>query len=281
SGVREGPARGAGAPRTHGGGGEIVAEGKIRLVVRADDAGSVAEANWGVRQCVEAGTVRNVSLMATGWALSEAAWHLCRETLAPRADVAVGLHVCLNAEWEGCPFRPVLPPDRVPSLVTDAGHFLPMPGDLKARGFSVDEAMAEVAAQCAQLRKSGFVLSYLDEHCGVGWISDELTARLAAFCQSQGLIYATRLLPGLPGEGLDFAARVRQAPTGDYLLVAHPIVGDLSGLSRYLHLRGEPADGSVARERDAERAVLSRPELFQELTDAGAMLVSYPEIFTQ
>ncbi len=259
----------------------MAANGRIRLVSRADDGGSVAEANLGVSQCVEAGTVRNVSLMATGWALSEAVWHLRRDTLASRPEVAVGLHVCLNAEWEGCPFRPVLPPETVPSLVTATGDFLPMPGDLKARGFSVDEAMAEVAAQCAALRKSGFVLSYLDEHCGVGWISDELVVRLAAFAKAEGLIYATRLLLGLPGEGLDFVERVRRAPPGDYLTVSHPTVSDERGMSRHFHLSGEPADGSVARERDAERAALCEPGLAEQLSDAGAMLATYTEIFTQ
>ncbi|MBC8134907.1 MAG: ChbG/HpnK family deacetylase [Fibrella sp.] len=258
-----------------------MAEGKIRLVVRADDAGSVAEANWGVRQCVEAGTVRNVSLMATGFAADEAGWHLARETLADRPGVAVGLHVCLNAEWERCPFRPVLPPEKVPTLVTDAGHFLPMPGDLKARGFSVDEAMAEVAAQCELLRKKGFALSYLDEHCGVGWISEAFVEKLAAFAESEGLIYASQLLRGLPGEGLDFPARVRNTPPGDYLLVAHPVVETPHGISRYFNLHGQPADGSIARERDAERAALCNPSLIQELTEAGATLATYPEIFTQ
>ncbi|MBC8137792.1 MAG: ChbG/HpnK family deacetylase [Fibrella sp.] len=256
-------------------------EPRLRLVTRADDAGSVAEANWGVRECVEAGTVRNVSLMATGFALGEAAHHLRRETLTQRGDVAVGLHVCLNAEWERFPFRPVLPPEKVPTLVTDAGHFLPMPGDLKARGFSVDEAMAEVAAQCELLRRMGFELSYLDEHCNVGWTSAELVERLAAFARSEGLIYATRLLPGLPGAGLDFADRVSHAPPGDYLLVSHPVVVTPHGLSQYFQLKGEPPDGSVARERDAERKALCQPGLVQQLSSAGAMLASYTEIYTQ
>lgn len=256
-------------------------ESRIRLVTRADDAGSVAEANWGVRECVESGVVRNVSMMATGFAVEEAAYHLAREALADRPDVAVGLHVCLNAEWERFPFRPVLPPEKVPTLVTDNGHFLPMPEDLKARGFSVDEAMAEVSAQCERLRSAGFNLTYLDEHCFVGWTSPELVERLSDFAKREGLLCATRLLPGLPGAGLDFAERVRQAPPGDYLVVAHPVVATPYGLSRYFHLRGELADGSVAKERDEERVALCQPDLAKQLSSAGATLVKYTEIFNQ
>jgi hypothetical protein len=91
----------------------------------------------------------------------------------------------------------------------------------------------------------------------------------------------TRRLPSLPGTDNDLAARVRVAPPGDYLAVFHPGEDDPAGLMRRFHLSGQSDNGSIARERDAERALLCQPSFTQQLTEAGATLVSYTEILTQ
>ena len=245
----------------------------IRLVIRADDAASCPESNRGIAACVDAGTVRCVSVMAPCAYVAEAA-----TLLAGRTDCELGLHVTLNAEWETVRWKPVSPAAHVPSLIGTEGYFLPLPGDLKTRGFVVDEAMAEVAAQLSRLRSAGLNPVYMDEHCYAGWISPELVAALEAFAGREGLLPATRRLPGLPGDGNDYAARVRAAPPGDYVLVTHPAMHEPDGLLEQCHLRGELASGAVARDRAAEQQVLCRPQLRAELLEAGATLVSYTEI---
>lgn len=245
----------------------------IRLVTRADDAGSCVEANIGIAACCDAGVVRCVSVMAVGPAIEDAA-----ERLAHRTDIAFGLHVSLNAEWEQVTWGPILPPAQVPTLVKEDGRFLPWPADLKARGFAVDEAIAEVGAQLARLRALGFSIRYLDEHCHVSWGSPELAAALEAFGAREGIPRCTTRLRGLPGEGNDFVARVKAASPGDYVLVTHPAKDAPGGMLRRFHLAGSPNDATVARERDAECAALCEPGLADRLRQAGVECVKYGDL---
>ena len=119
----------------------------MKLIIRGDDAGGTVSANVAVEQCVRGGVLRNVSVMACGPAIDDAA---ARLTSYP--DVCVGLHVTLSSEFVVPRYRPVLPPERVPSLVGPDGCFLPAPMDLHQRGFSLDDAVAEVVAQLSRAR---------------------------------------------------------------------------------------------------------------------------------
>jgi predicted glycoside hydrolase/deacetylase ChbG (UPF0249 family) len=106
--------------------------------------------------------------------------------LSSRKGVDIGLHVTLNAEWEDYKWGPLSPPEKVPSLVNPDGFFLPLPADLHARGIVVEEAVTEVAAQLARLRSVGLNPVYLDEHCYVGWISDDLVVALEDLARRKG-----------------------------------------------------------------------------------------------
>lgn len=75
----------------------------IRFITRADDAGSSRSANRAIAQVVDGGFVRNVSLMACGPAIEDAA-----QLLAHRKDVCFGMHTTLNAEWDKVKWRPLL-----------------------------------------------------------------------------------------------------------------------------------------------------------------------------
>lgn len=248
---------------------------RIRLVTRTDDAASCSEANRAIAACADAGTVRCVSVMAVGPALEEAA-----SLLAHRSDIEVGLHVSLNSEWETIKWGPVAPLAQVSSLVNEDGHFLPLPPDLKAKGFELAEAMVEIAAQLQRLRAVGFRPTYLDEHCGVSWINPDFPAALDAFAAQEGLL-RVRSVRGLPGNGNDLVARVNVAPPGDYVFVTHPGLDEPEGIMRHFHLAGEPDDGTIARERAAESQLLCTPELGQTLEQAGVQPVTYSSILAQ
>ena len=105
--------------------------GGLRLLVRSDDAGSCASANAAIAEACDAGVVRNVSVMACGPALDEAA-----ALFAGRDDIAAGLHVTLNAEWasDAACWKPVLPREQVPSLVDENGFFWRTPAQARERG---------------------------------------------------------------------------------------------------------------------------------------------------
>jgi predicted glycoside hydrolase/deacetylase ChbG (UPF0249 family) len=257
----------------------------VRLVVRADDAGSCISANEAVEAACDAGTARNVSLMVPGPAFDDAA-----RRFAGRTEVCVGLHVTLNAEWAGPKWGPILPPSRVSTLVDDATRFFtPYPMDLQQRGFSVAEAIAEVEAQLAFARAAGLMITYLDEHMGVGWLPG-LRDALAALARREGLIDATILpLSGLPRVEMPAAGEEDAAESlvnrwlaaldacepGTYLLVTHP-GKDAPDMQAFYVVGGEP--GVVAWERDQERQALTRTRFREGCAARSVSLLRYDEV---
>jgi hypothetical protein len=246
-----------------------------RLLVRADDAGGSRAANEAIVECIEAGTVHNVSFMACGLE-----WEHGIELLRPYAEanrVAIGLHVTLNSEWDTVKWGPVAPLTTVHSLLDgDTGYFTPAPSVLHERGFFVDEALTEVAAQLARMRNAGLPPVYLDEHMGVGWIRD-LAPALKQFCQTEGLIYAHAapvvnldIPPALsnPGTPEALANRwldaIKNAGERNYRLITHP--GKM-GLDMDDFGTSEYAPQHIARDRDQERQALCSPAF----TEGGSL----------
>ncbi len=78
----------------------------VRLIVNADDFGLTSGVNRAIAELHEAGVLTSASLMARGGAADEAI-AMARAT----PTLGVGCHVLLV---DG---EPVLPPDRVPTLV--------------------------------------------------------------------------------------------------------------------------------------------------------------------
>jgi predicted glycoside hydrolase/deacetylase ChbG (UPF0249 family) len=128
----------------------------VKVVFHADDFGLTRGVNAGIVEAHERGLLASASLMVGAEAAEDAA------TLArSRPGLDVGLHVTLVEE------RPVLPPARIPSLVTD-GRFWPNHTTIFARyvlgHWRVDEAAAEVAAQWERLAALGVSPSHWDGH---------------------------------------------------------------------------------------------------------------------
>jgi len=267
-----------------------------RLALRGDDMGSCTEANAAIIEAVEAGFLKNISVMACGPAFDEGAVLL--RTLQRRLGdrLNVGLHVTLNAEWATEKWGPILPIERVPSLVEEGGLFTPFPKDLRDRAASPDEMTAEAEAQLRRLRDAGLQVDYVDEHMHIGEVAG-LRDRLVHLAAREGLFVlegrTTRLPPAVrfasevcylgevvasPLERLlaDWDARLATAPTGDYLLVTHP--GQDEGIMRRFHIAGAPDDGAVARERDTERQALCDPQLAEMFAAYGATCVTLREI---
>ncbi len=228
---------------------------RIHLVTRADDAGGCRSANEAILECVEAGIIKNVSFMAVGPAIEHAA-----ELLGGRDDIAYGLHVCLNAEWEAVKWKPLT---EDPKLCDGNGDFLAFPSDTKATldGKAFDFGW-EVFAQRRRLRELGLNVSYVDEHMGVSWISPDLRGAIAGLCSLHGLLDAAAV-PSLP-DGDTLEARLKAAMGERYVWVTHP--GKVAPDMNAFYLAGGKA-GVVAQERDAERRLLldpRLPELFQK-----------------
>lgn len=244
---------------------------RLRLITRGDDAGSCSAANRAVLEACERGIARNASLMVPGPAFAETA-----RLFAGRPEICLGLHVTLNAEWQAVRWGPVLPPERVPSLVDDRGHFLPSPRHLRDRGFVLEEAVAEAQAQLDRARALGVEIAYLDEHMGVGWLPG-LRECLAALAEREGLVDAHPFssLAAVESEAEDLVSMwlvwIDAAPPGTYVLVTHPGIDE----EEMRQFGDEP--GVVARERDAERRALTDPRLAEALRERGVEIVRYTD----
>ncbi len=252
----------------------------VHLLVRGDDAGSCASASAAIAEACDAGVLRNVSVMACGPALDEAA-----ALFAGRNDIAAGLHVTLNAEWasDAARWGPVLPREQVPSLVDEDGFFWRTPAQARERRARVDEMLAEAQAQLKKARAAGLNVVYLDEHMGVSWPWPDLRKGLAALCTREGLVdaHAVPSLPGIvqpTGDPLvDWPARIAAVSSpsgGTFVLVTHPGRDDAD--MRAFALPGQPP-GSVARERDAERRALTSEGFARACRQNGVTLARYDE----
>lgn len=249
---------------------------RIRLLARADDAGSCRTANRAIFECVEAGLALNVGVMACCPFLDEAA-----AMLAGRKDVCVGLHATINAEWDAVKWGPVLPPERVPNLVDANGHFHRTPRATLEHGGKADEVLAEIEAQLARARAAGLRIAYLDEHMGFGWLPG-VRERLDALMQREGLLYGGRgyeRLPPSPWRYDDRAdeliARLEAAGPGTYLLVTHP--GHDTAEMRRLGHEGL-APGQVALEREGDTRMLTSHKVLDYCGHQGVAPVRFTDV---
>ena len=254
----------------------------IRLITRADDAGMSAVANRAIRETVEQGIVRNVSLMAPAPAIRSA--YAVLGELADRVDF--GLHVCLTAEWENLRWKPLISREAAESFIRDDGTMHHSVGEIAAAGPDIDAMMAEVAAQLDLLRNLGFSVTYLDEHMWVGEVPG-LADRLGEFAQANGLIRDRVLLEsgtiaGVPDwsgpdehPGTELADHLSQVPPGTYLLVGHPARKDED--MQQLRLPGQPA-GQAAQERNRQRRMFMDIEIVDYCENVGIELLRYTDI---
>jgi predicted glycoside hydrolase/deacetylase ChbG (UPF0249 family) len=226
------------------------------IVFRADDAGSSEGANHAILRTVRDGVVRNVGFMVPGPSFTHAV-----ELLRDLEGIDFGLHVTLNAEWENVKWGPVSPATVVPSLVERDGWFTSAPSVLNDRGFSIDEAMAEVEAQLSAMRAAGLRVDYLDEHMGVGWLPG-LRARLVELCERERILYAGSVpyLEGSQAQDVEaLLATIEDAGFGPHVVVGHP-GSDTDPLMRQFTFGGL-RPGEIQRERAQDRRVLTDPRL--------------------
>lgn len=127
------------------------------LIVNADDFGRHELINRAVERAFNLGCLRSATLMAGGAAFDDAI------KLAKKiSSLGVGIHFTLANG------NPVLPPNEIPSLVTEEGIFH---GDyvkfLKrylSGKISLAEVRSELAAQLNKISRAGLKLTHVDSH---------------------------------------------------------------------------------------------------------------------
>ena len=128
-----------------------------KLIVNADDFGRHELINRAVERAFNSGCLRSATLMAGGIAFDDAI------NLAKKfPKLGVGIHFTLANG------NPILPPEEIPTLVTEEGIFH---GDyikfLKrylSGKISLGEVRSELAAQLEKILNTGLTLTHFDSH---------------------------------------------------------------------------------------------------------------------
>ncbi|NIP44296.1 MAG: ChbG/HpnK family deacetylase [candidate division Zixibacteria bacterium] len=129
------------------------------LIVNADDYGLCSSTNRAVIELIDAGIVSSVSMFASADGTDEGL-----EVLRQRG-FSTGVHLALTSEWENHILAPVLPAEKVPSLLNSSGQFYSEIEQLYLSAHN-DEIEGECRAQIESLRESGLKIDHLDTHMG-------------------------------------------------------------------------------------------------------------------
>lgn len=242
----------------------------IRYIVRADDLGSSNSANLAIEQVINAGFVKNVSVMACGPCVEAAAG-----LLAHRKDVCFGMHTTLNAEWDKVKWGPVLKQDACPGLVDENGYFLSDPTMFAQSKPALETIMREISAQLERLHKLGFSVSYLDSHMFPEKHVEGLEDAMSEFARRKGLLDHWDYYRGAPWkQGLSAEEMLCDVPNGQYLFVTHPAFDTeeirMTGNS---HVSG----AQVAAERARDARLFSDVALCRRLLDSGVRGIRYTD----
>ncbi len=130
------------------------------LIITSDDFGLSPGVNAAVEKAWRDGILTNASIMPNGAAFDEAV-----EIARRNPGLQVGLHLTLV---QGAA---VLPPDRVPGLVDEAGNFTDNPVAAGMRYFFdkglYKQLKQEIEAQIVKVRDAGIPLSHVDGHLNI------------------------------------------------------------------------------------------------------------------
>jgi len=130
------------------------------LIVHADDLGMAHTVNAASMAALETGLVNSASIMIPCPWLPEVLSYARKH---PDADL--GLHLTLTAEWASLRWGPVLPENRVGTLLDSHGYLHLTESEAAAR-MDPREAEAEVRAQVARAKAAGIRPTHLDSHMG-------------------------------------------------------------------------------------------------------------------
>jgi len=137
------------------------AQDEVRLIIRGDDMGMTQGSLIAFEKAFNEGVLTCASIQVPApW--FEGAAELCRKN----PGWCTGVHLTLVGEWRGYPWRPVLPWDKVSSLVDEDGYFYRYPKELHAHKPKLEEIEAELRAQIELAKKKGISVQYLDVHYG-------------------------------------------------------------------------------------------------------------------
>jgi chitin disaccharide deacetylase len=253
----------------------------LTLYPRADDAGSSRAANLAIADCVKAGIIKNVSVMAAPASCEHAAEVL--KDLDKDHDVCFGMHVTLTSEWDAIKWGPVSKASEVASLLEPTLYF-PAESEKHVGRLKIAEALKECKAQLNKLRDLGFRISYLDEHMGVAYYHmPELHQALIDFAKDEGLYHVDVIRPikeiDLSHDALAHLEQlVTDHPKGEYIYFSHPALDDAEMDVCY---NADIPKGKIRKERSNEYQLLCDPRTKKMFDDKKVRLESFQMLLRQ
>ncbi|HEY2065425.1 MAG TPA: ChbG/HpnK family deacetylase [Gemmatimonadaceae bacterium] len=254
------------------------------VLFRLDDAGMNHSVNLAIEKVAATGMPFSVSVLFVCPWYQEAV-----EILKKHPQVAVGVHLALNAEWRNYRWGPVLGKGGVPSLVDSVGYFLPSGEAFLASKYDLDEVERELSAQVDRALASGLNITYLDAHMGTTEATPQLREVEERVAKKYGLAISTYLgesyfsLWGVRvgAKETELLAHLAHAKRDTVnLIVVHvaertpemEVIVDMNAPSQNI-----PEAGVVAH-RKAELETMLSPELMQLVRTGDIRLVTYRQL---
>lgn len=169
--------------------------GATVAVVHADDIGMSHAANVGAFAALDEGPATCGSLMVPCPWFTEAA-----EMARSRPEVDLGVHLTLNAEFDGYRWGPVAGRTAVPSLVDEAGHLFRTSRETVKFG-STGDVETELRAQIDAALAAGVDVTHLDSHMGTVFHPKFFAIYLALGREYRLPLFLPRVDDGLPDGG--------------------------------------------------------------------------------
>lgn len=257
--------------------------GEIKLIVRGDDFGMSQGSLVAFEKAFKEGILTCASvLMVAPW--FEGAIELFKKN----PWWCIGVHLALVGEWQGYRWRPVLPWDKIPSLVDEDGFLYGNPDELWAKKPKLEEIEAELRAQVMLAKRRGLRVDYVDTHY-MGFssypglekiiikIADEFKVPLSGMVGERRL----RGVYKVPIEKKHEEAikMLEELKPGLWLWVNHPGVDSLEH-NALVHTKKEDifSNGGVGKHRAEETRVLTSPEIKNVIKHKGIILTSYKDL---
>ncbi|MET7904217.1 polysaccharide deacetylase family protein [Streptomyces sp. NPDC005355] len=254
------------------------------LIVNADDFGMYDAVNAAVIDAIEGGIAGSCSLMVPCPG-SPQAMRMLRE----RPEIPFGIHLTLVCDLPHYRWGPLVPREKVGSLLDGAGELFPPDRrpELLARA-RLDEVEREFRAQIDAVADAGLTPTHLDWHCLTDGGREDIFDLTVALAGEYGLAVRVwleggrRKVRGLPvtdhdfldsfaldlgGKATRYAELLRELPAGLSEWAVHPGLGDEE--SR----RAEPGRGW--RVRRSDYAFLMSSQARELLRREGIVVIDY------
>ncbi len=257
------------------------------LLLRVDDIGMNHATNMALRDLAETGIPLSASVMFTCPWYQEAV-----EILKENPQIAVGVHLTLNAEWKHYRWGPVLGPEAVPSLVNKEGHFYPSTTEFLEQDYKPDEVRRELKAQIERALATGLDIEYIDFHMRTAIatpeleqlvidLADEYELRMSMYMDENYKTLFDTPIDEKKSDFLDYINNNLKADKINLVVIhaarAHPEMQVLVDLNNPI-MNTEDGRPLVASHRQAELDVLLSPRIQALFKEDKVKLVTYRDI---